>query len=73
MMNNPKRIWEDADKARIRSNADEADRLADIVQRRLSQRHLDAAECDRMYNLLADVRSHLKAILRLSNDRKGGV
>lgn len=53
---------------RIWDAADEADRLADLVQRRMSYVD-DMEKCD---ELMARIRAALSAIKRLSNDRPGG-
>jgi len=63
MRTNNQRIWD---------HADEADRLADLVQRTASHRSMGPSDCDRLYNMLAKIRNELRSIKRLSNDRPGG-
>lgn len=55
--------------ARIWSHADEADRLADLVQRRITAYLSAGSTTD---ELLAKIRAELAAIKRLSNDKAGG-
>ena len=58
--------------SRIWSHADEADKLADLLQRRVSHRDMGPSDCDITYDRLAKIRAELAAIKRLANDKAGG-